>query len=225
MKKMTIAVMATALSLGLSGTAMAQFGGLGSMMGGSKSNASSGNIDADVKGFLEKSHVVNKLSAIALVAISAAYDKDSDMAGAQAKIAKLNSVTDPKEQQALVAEVQKTEGAKVAQLAQASDLADQTKSLSQEKQKLVGAAVSNFLIAGLRATELGKSGQGIVQGAAGNPMAITKIVPVKDALPLLGDAAGNATKVMPKFVDVLRGANVDVPKVTADSKEVAITSI
>jgi hypothetical protein len=225
MKKINTALLAVTLTFGASTSAMAQLGGLGNLMGGSKAVASTGNLDADVQGFLGKSTVINRLSAIALVAISSAYDKDADVAGAQAKISKLNSVTDPKEQQALVAEVQKTEGAKVAQLAQASNLAEQTKSLTQEKQKLVGTAVSNFLIAGLRAVDLTKSGQGIVQGAASNPMSITKIVPVKDALPLLGDAAGNATKIMPKFVDVLRGANIDVPKVTADSKEVSINSI
>jgi hypothetical protein len=203
---------------------MAQFGGLPNLLGGGKSGGS-GNIDNDVKSFMEKSVVINRLSAVALVAISTAYDKDADAAGAQAKIDKLNNTTDPKEQNALVAEVNKSEGAKVAQLSQASDLGKQTENLSKEKQKLVGTAVGNFLIAGLRAVDLTRSGQSLVGSVSGNPSAIVKLLPVKDTLPLLGDAVGNAAKVMPKFIDVLRGAKVDVPKITADSKETAIHSI
>src|SRR5881392_2980318 len=175
MKKIHALLVAASLSLVAAAPAMAQFGGL---LGGAASKsggAANGNIEADVKSFTEKSIVINRLSAVAMIAISSAYDKDVDAAGAQAKIDKINNTTNPQEQNALVAEVNKSEGAKVAQLSQSSDLAQQTKQLSVEKQKLVGAAVGNFLIAGLRAVELTRNGQSLLQGAASNPMAITKL--------------------------------------------------
>lgn len=223
MKKMHAILLAAGLSFVVATPVMAQLGGLGGLMGGK--GGSSGNVEADVKSFNEKSMVINRLTAVSLVAINAAYSKDEDRANAQAKIDKLNATTDPKEQNALVAEINKSEGAKVAQLSESKDLAEQTKNLDKEKQKQVGMAVQNYLIAGLRAVDLAKTGQGILQGAASNPLALPKLATVKDALPLLGDATTNSAKVLPKFVDVLRGAKVDVPKVSADSKEVAITSI
>lgn len=229
MKKMHAIIIAAALSLGAATPAMAQLGGLGglgSMVGGAKgSSGGSGNVDADVKTFTEKSGVVNKYAAQALVAISAAYATDEERANAQAKLQKLNATTDPKEQNALVAEINKTEGAKVAELAESKDLDAKTKQLDKEKQKMVGVAVTNYLIAGARALDLTKSGQGMLQSAASNPMALPKLGGVKDALPLLGDAATNAANVLPKFVNVLRGAKVEVPKVSADSKPVDISAI
>lgn len=226
MKMMNALTIAAALSLGAVAPAFAQFGGLGGLVGGATGgNTGSGNVEADVKTFTEKSSVVNKFAAQALVAITAAYSSDEERANAQAKLEKLNSITDPKEQNALVAEINKSEGAKVAQLAESKDLGEKTKSLDAAKKKMVGTAVANYLIAGARAVDLTKSGQGMLQSAASNPMALPKLASVKDALPLLGDATTNAAKVLPKFVNVLRGAKVDVPKVAADSKPVEISSI
>lgn len=224
MKKIHAIMIAAAVSIGAATPAMAQLGGL---LGGAKGGAAtgSGNVEADVKTFTEKSSVVNKYAAQALVAISAAYSSDEERANAQAKLEKLNATTDPKEQNALVAEINKTEGAKVAQLAESKDLGEKTKSLDKEKQKMVGTAVANYMIAGARAVDLTKSGQGMMQSAASNPLTMPKLGNVKDALPLLGDAASNAAKVLPKFVDVLRGAKVEVPKVSADSKPVDINTI
>lgn len=226
MKKFNALMIVAALSITAASPALAQLGGLGALVGGAKGGSTgSGNVEADVKTFNEKSSVVNKYAAQALVAINAAYASDEERANAQAKLEKLNSTTDPKEQNALVAEINKSEGAKVAQLAESKDLGEKTKNLDAARQKMVGTAVSNYLIAGARAVDLTKSGQGMMQSAASNPMALPKLVSVKDALPLLGDAASNAVKVLPKFVDVLRGAKVDVPKVSADSKPVEISSI
>ena len=227
MKKIHAIMIAAAVSLGSATPAMAQFGGLGGMMGGAKGDAAtgSGNVEADVKTFTEKSAVVNKYAAQALVAISAAYSSDEERANLLAKLDKLNATTDPQERNAIIADINKIGGAAVAQLAASNDLGDKTKKLDKEKQKMVATAVANYLIAGARAVDLTKSGQGLMQSAAGNPMALAKLGNVKDALPLLADAATNAGKVLPKFVDVLRGAKIEVPKVTADSKPVDITVI
>lgn len=223
MKKIHVLMVAATLSLGSATPVFAQFGGL---LGGTKGvSTGSGNIDADVKTFTEKSSVVNKYAAQALVAINAAYSSDEERANAMAKLEKLNATTDPKEQNALVAEINKTEGAKVAQLAESKDLDEKTKKLDQAKQKMVGTAVANYLIAGARSVDLVKSGQGMMQSAASNPLSLPKLANVKDAIPLLNDAITNAAKVLPKFMDVLKGAKVDVPKVAADSKPVDINSI
>jgi hypothetical protein len=70
----------------------------------------------------------------------------------------------------------------------------------------------------LQAVKLTQDGQAIVSSVGSDPMNITKVIPVKDALPILADAASTSTKVMSSFTKVLKGANVQVAPVTAESK-------
>jgi hypothetical protein len=67
-------------------------------------------------------------------------------------------------------------------------------------------------------TDTGKS---IVSSVGSNPINITKVAPVTDALPILADAISISTKVFPGYYKVLRGANIEPPKVTAETKPVA----
>jgi hypothetical protein len=51
-------------------------------------------------------------------------------------------------------------------------------------------------------------------------MNLPKIVPVKDALPLLGKVASDTGSFFVGVAKVAKGANISVPKVTAESKTV-----
>lgn len=215
MKKIVSVIACGFLALSAS-TAFAQFGGLGGMAKGG--GGGGGDIDGQVKGFMEKSNEINGLVFTALKAINAAYATDEEAQKIAEEVKAFNAITDPKERAAKVAEAQKTESAKLQELAKSADAVEKTKKLSKDKQKQVTNSVGNFLIAALRATELTKSGQSIVQGVASNPMNIGKVAPVKDALPILANAASTSTQVIPGFIKVLQGANVAAPKVTAESK-------
>lgn len=215
MKKIISVITCGLLALSAS-SAFAQFGGLGGMVKGG--GGGGGDVEGQVKGFMEKSTEINKLVFTSLKAINAAYATDEEAQKIAEEIKAFNAITDPKESAAKVAEAQKTESAKLEELTKSKDAVDKTKKLSKDKQKQVANSVGNFLIAALRAAELTKSGQSIVQGVASNPMSIGKVAPVKDALPILADAASTSTKVIPSFIKVLQGANVAAPKVTAESK-------
>jgi len=185
--------------------------------GGGGSEAA-GDIDAKVKAFTDRSVVTNKLVGLSLLSIERAYATDEERAGLTEKMKALNSATDPKEINAQVTEIQKTDGAKVEELAKAKDTEEKTKKLDAKKQKEVAVGVGNFILAGLQAIKLTQDGQAIVSSIGSNPMNITKVIPVKDALPILADAASTSTKVMSGFTKVLKGANVQVAPVTAESK-------
>ena len=200
-------------------TASAQLGGLGGVggIGGAKSN-SGGDVDSQVKAFTDKSSEVQGLVYTSLKAVKSAYASSEESAKIAEEVKAFNNITDPKEKQAKVAEALKSDSAKLEEIAKANDAVDKTKKLDKEKQKQVASGVMNFIIAGLRASELGTTGAGIMQSVSTNPMSAGKVVSVKDALPILADSASTATKVFPELVKVLQGANIQVPKVTAESK-------
>jgi hypothetical protein len=198
--------------------------GLGSLLGGG-SDKGSGNIDTDVKSFLDKSINIEKTMYSAQLAIVAAYASEVDRAKMQGSLDEMKKTTDPKEAGAKFQEVSESSSAEMKKLSSSADFADQTKNLSEAKQKQVATGVFNFLIGALQAKDLLPSGQAVMKSASSNPMNVTKVLPVKDALPRLGNAITLAGDVIPKFVNVLKGANIKVPESTSKSTPEPLTSI
>ncbi len=219
MKKIVSTLLASLLAF-VTISAMAQFGGLGGLLGGAAKGGadSGGDIDSQVRGFVQQSNDINGLLYVSLKTITAAYESDEEAAKIAAEVKAFNASTDPKERAAKVAEAQKTDGAKLAELAKSADAQEKTKSLTKEKQQRIVISVSNFLVAGLKAMTLAKSGQSLVQSVAANPMSIGKVLPVKDALRILASAASTSVDVIPGFIKVLQGANLTVSKVDANTK-------
>lgn len=217
MKKIASALLVSLLAF-TALPAMAQFGGLGALAGAAKGGGDAGDVEGQVKAFIQKSNDINGLIFVSLKTINAAYASDEEAAKIAAEVKAFNASTDPKERAAKVAEAQKTDSAKLAELSKSADAQEKTKQLSKEKQQRVVASVGNFLIAALKAAELSKSGQTIVQSVAANPLSIGKVLPVKDALPILADAAKTSVDVIPGFIKVLQGANLQVAKVDASTK-------
>ena len=211
-----------AVSAALSSPAFAQFGGLlGFMSGGG-----GGDVAGQVKAFLEKSIKIEMTLNKSLLAITAAYAKDEDRAKKQALFNDLGKQTDPKEAGAKFQEAYSSNEAEAKKLTESKELDEQTKKLTVERQQQVAKGVVNFLVGALQAKlELIPVGQGIVQGVGLNPFAIVEVVPLKDALPRLGNAVSLAATTIPKFISVLRGANIKVPDVGADTKEEPMEAI
>lgn len=219
-RKLVIAVAAAAAT-----PAFAQFGGLGSLLGGMGGGGGGGDIDGQVKAFLDKSIKIEVTLNKSLLAITAAYSKDEERAKKQALFADLGKQTDPKEAGAKFQEAYTSNEAEAKKLAQSSDLADQTAKLSADKQQQVAKGVVNFLLGALQAKDVVPMGQGIMKSVSSNPMGITKIAPVADAVPRLAGAISLAASTIPQFVNVLRGAKVSVPEVSGGSSEQKIESI
>lgn len=222
--KLTRTILSVALLACVALPASAQFSGL---MGGKKAtaNESAGDIDSNVQSFLEKSFRTEMMISKAALAITAAYASEQERAQFQAKFDEVSKQTNPKEAGAVFQSVRESTEAAMKKLAASGDLAEQTSKLSNEKQAQVAKALGNFLLGAMQAKELAPTGQNVLQAAGANPMNISKVVPVKDALPRLAGAASMAGSSLPKFVEVLRGANVKVAEVTTSSREEEIKAI
>lgn len=221
MKKLTqvlivCGLMAAAVSPASAG--LGGFGGLGGLGGGDQAKSDGGDVDTQVKDFNAKSNDINGLVFVSLKSIMAAYATDEESAKIAEQVKAYNSNTNAAEKRAQVKAAIETDAAAIQKLTQSKDAETQTKNLSKAKQTQVTAGVGNFLIAGLRAVQLSETGQTLIQSASSNPMNMSKIISVKDSLPVLLSAASTSAKVIPEFVKVLKGAKIQVAEVKADSK-------
>jgi hypothetical protein len=114
--------------------------------------------------------------------------------------------------------VYKSASAETQRLLDSGEMEKRIGGLDSEKKKQVGAALLNFGIGALQAVDLAKSGQSLVQKTAASPMDLPKVVPVKDALPVLAKVGSDAGGVIMGVIKVAKGANISVPPVKADSK-------
>jgi len=217
MKSFKICLTALLVSVAAVMPAHAQFGGL---LGGAKPAAGGGggDIGAQVADFITRSAVLSVLASNSLAKINAAFGNEEDLARRRKEQEELGKITDPQEKQARAAKIYQSESAEAEKLSKTADLQDKIKNLSDDKKKQIGQALFNFAIGALQAPGLVKSGQAIVQGVSSNPMNITKVVPVKDALPVLGKIGSDASSTIATFLKVAQGADIKVPQATADSK-------
>jgi hypothetical protein len=220
MKKLQKTLLVAACLLA-AGSANAQFGSLGGVLGGaSKSAGTGGDIGTDVTSFLQKSSSLSLLTTQSLAAINLAFATDTEAEQLRARMASYNKITEPKELQAKLAEEYKSQAAETERLLKSGDLEKRIGSLDGDKKKMIGNALLNFGIGALQAVDLARTGQGLVQKAGANPMQLPKVIPVKDALPVLGKVASDSAGFMAGLIKVAKGANISVTAPKADSKPV-----
>ena len=212
----------SALPLALmASTASAQFGGL---LGG-RAGGGGGNIDADISDFFGKSFNVEKTASRAYLAIAGAFASEEERAKLQALLSDVNNLTNPQESGAKLQQVIETTDASIKRASEEKNLDEKVKSMSADKQKQLAAGVGNLLLAAFQGKDILSTGQRIVSSVGANPMAVTKLPPLKDALTRLGKAASTAGSAMPKLIDALNGANVSVTPASSSSKEEKIDSV
>lgn len=217
MNKIAQAVIVAACLMAAGG-AQAQLGGLGGLMGGAKSGG--GDIGAEVGTFMTQSANLSALASQSLVAINSAFLSQEESAVIKAELDAINKLTDPGEKQARFTKLYESQSAATKRLVDSGDMKGRMASLDSDGRKQIGNALLNFGIGGLQAVELSKTGQSLVSKAGANPMALPKVMPVKDALPLLGKVVTDSGGVMVGVAKLAQGAKIDVPKVTASSKPV-----
>ena len=215
-KMIKAAVMAACL---MSATAAhAQLGGLGGLMGGNKGAAAGADVSADVSSFIAQSGALSDAASKSVLAINSAFLSETEFAKFRADLDAAAKTTDPKEKLAKQAALYESGSAALTRQLESGDLEAKMKNLDANKKKLIGDSLKNFAIGGLQAVVLTKTGQSIIQKAGTNPMNLTKIVPVKDALPLLGKVAKDSGGVIAGVLKLAKGANIEVPAVKAESK-------
>jgi len=179
-----------------------------------------GNIEESVAGFVGRSRLMSETSAKSLAAIDVAFANEKDAADKRAEWEAIDKTTDPKERDAKLAKYNESQMAALDKRVKSGELEGQVKALSAEKQKNVASAAFNLLLAVLNAPKLADDGQKILSGASlTNAM---KIVPVKDALPLIQNFMKNGVGTFGGFAKVLKGAKVELPEPSASSKEAPV---
>jgi hypothetical protein len=201
------------------GSALAQFGGLGGMIGGAKPGAGGADVGVQVDDFVKRSALVSALASRALGRVNDAFRSDADAAAAKAEREAISKLTDPKEQQARTAKLVESESAAAAQLAKSTDLDAKMAALDATKKRQVADGLFNFGVGVLQAVPLLKNAQGIVQSVSANPMQLPKVVPVKDAMPLLQKVIADGSGTIATLAKVAKGANIEVRQATESSKE------
>lgn len=219
MKKIVKAVLVAACLMG-AGAAQAQLGGLGGglggMLGGKK--AAGGDLGAEVGTFVSQSAALSLMASSSVTAINAAFASDEQRKSKAAELDAINKLTNTDEQKARMAKLYESESAETKRLFDSGEMKQRMATLDAGKKKLVGNALLNFGIGGLQALALTKTGQSLIQKAADDPMSLPKLMPVKNSLPLLGKVATDAGGFMLGVAKVAKGANINVPEVTASSK-------
>ena len=215
----SLLVLTTAASLFTMGDAHAQLSGLaslasslgGMLAGGGLPGMGAAEAGYDVDGFMRQSADLSELAGRAVTAINAAFATEEQLAAKRAALASLNRVADPKERQARYAALYAAESAETRRLLDSGEMEQHMARLDGEKRRLVGQALLNFAIASLQAVELGKHGQALVQQAGMSPVELVRILPVKDAIPLLGKVAIDASGFIAGVARLARAADIGVP--------------
>lgn len=199
-------------------------GSLGSALGGLNANtvSSGGDISGDVTNFGKKSAVLSTLTSRSVTAINAAFSSEEEIEKKRAALQAIDQITDPKEKQVKTAALYESESAEAKRRLDSGEMEKKISSLDETKKKQLGTALYNFGIGALQAAELTKTGQNMVQKVSSNPMNISKVSPVADALPLLGKVAVDSGGLLVGVLKLARGAKISVPEVTVNSKATEI---
>jgi len=213
LKKILVVSVLSALSLMAVNSYAWEVPKLGS---GDKSSAPAGDIEGAVSDFILKSSSLADTANRSLVAINSAFASDEALAGKKADLANIDKMTDPKEKLAAQAKMNVSESAEAQKNLKSADAAEKIKTLSADKQKMVGTAIFNFALAAISAPGLVDKGQKIISSASlTNAM---KILPIKDSVPLLQRFVSDGAGTMVGFAKIAKGANISVPEATTSSQ-------
>ncbi len=221
MKKIAQAVMMAACLMG-AGAAHAQLGGLGGLLGAVKGGGGGGDISADVNTFLTQSATLSALTGKSVIAIKLAFDDAEQRALTKAELDAIEKITDTKERDARRAKLVESSAAEAKRLYDSGEMKTRMAALDSNSRKQVGDALMNYGIGALQAVMLTKTGQSLIAKVGANPMSLPQVLPVKDALPMLGKVVSDSGGFMGGIIKLAQGAKIEVPAVKADSKPVDI---
>lgn len=201
------------VGVALCGTAMGF--GLPSMGGGSSKPA--GDPDAYLKKSQTSESLVNK-SADLLFLLVASKEAQAKAEELQKKIA---ATTDPKEQKALLQQKQDSALAEISNAAASKNLEAQAKSWDEKKKAQGKAALFNLALGSKMAAELVPEGQDLAKSIKSNPMMVTKLGSITEAVKSMGGVISGSGKVLTALPPVFKAAKIDVelPKTAMDKPQ------
>jgi hypothetical protein len=215
MKQKIVAIL---LMFGMSMSAQAQFGGLGGMLGGGGGGSGGGVDSAAVEKFSVDAVLISKAVTYATLQIQAALGDKNEVETLKERISKMNSTTDPKEQNALMGTIIKSQLSASIDLLKSAEGKARMEQLSPQMKEKVAKSLFSVGIAALRVKPLIDNGSKMVQGMASNPTLLSKVGLVKDSLTLLGDAAPKIPELVSTGFALMREVKVNPGNPTADAK-------
>jgi hypothetical protein len=214
------AVLAASCLMAMS-SAQAQFSSLGGLagLGASLFSATQGaDAGGDVDSFVNKSAALSALAGKSVAAINAAFSTQEELLAKRAALAAIEQIADPKTRQARFAELYKAESAETQRLLDSGEMERRMRALDADKKKLIAQALFNFGLGSLQAVDLGRDGQLLLARAGANPLELVRMVPVKDAIPLLTRVALDASGFFVGISRLARGADIAIPAAQAGAK-------
>lgn len=191
-------------------------------LGGDKA-AASGNIEADVTDFLNKSNELSAIANKALSAINSAFLTEEEVAKSKAALDAAEKLTNPGEKAAAMGKIQASEQAVFDKNVQDKATQEKLKNLSDDKKKLLTKATLNLGLSFLKIPGLLDQGKKIISGASlTNAM---KILPVKDALPSLQKYVTGTGGSLAGFIKVAKGADIKLPDPSSSSANQPVESL
>lgn len=203
--KMRLATILIASTLGAIGTpAMAQFG---SLLGGSSNSSSSVTPEA----FVSSAFAAEKLMNNSVTLLSRSLSSKEKAAELEAQRKAANEITNPEEKKAKLTEVKKSELATLNEAMANSKFESDVKQMSGKQREDLGAAAFNFMLALLQDKALVDQGKGLVSSLSSNPMNITKVGGVKDAIGSLSNQISAASNIAGKMPSIFTAVGVKAP--------------
>lgn len=203
--KMRLATLLIASTLGAIATpAMAQFG---SLLGGSSNSSSSVTPEA----FVSSAFAAEKLMNNSVTLLSRSLSSKEKAAELEAQRKAATEITNPEEKKAKLTEVQKSEMASLNEAMANSKFEADVKQMSGKQREDLGAAAFNFMLALLQDKALVDQGKGLVSSLSSNPMNITKIGGIKDAIGSLSNQISAASNIAGKMPSIFTAVGVKAP--------------
>jgi hypothetical protein len=217
MKKQVLAIVVASALGALATPASAQFGKLMGIGGGSAAAS------ADPQEFIKSALTAEKLmnQSVALLAASLSSKEKAAEFEAQRKAA--TAITDAAEKQAKLTQLRKSEAAAVNEAVNGADTEANIKKMSAQQRENISAAAFNFMLALLQDKALLEQGQGLIASLSSNPMNISKLGGVQDAMSSLANQMSAISSIASKMPAVISAVGVkaptskdEKPKVTAE---------
>lgn len=203
--KMRLATILIASTLSAIATpAMAQFG---SLLGGSSNSSSSVTPEA----FVSSAFAAEKLMNNSVTLLSRSLSSKEKAAELEAQRKAATEITNPEEKKAKLTEVQKSEMASLNEAMANSKFEADVKQMSGKQREDLGAAAFNFMLALLQDKALLEQGKGLVSSLSSNPMNITKVGGIKDAIGSLSNQISAASNIAGKMPSIFTAVGVKAP--------------
>lgn len=218
MMKKHIATLLIASAFGtITMPAMAQFG---SLLGGSSNSSASVSPEA----FLSSAAAAEKLMNNSVTLLSRSLTSKEKAAELEAQRKAANETTNAAEREAKLTEVKKSELAALNEAMSNSQIEADVKKVSGKQREEMGAAAFNFMLALLQDKALVDQGKGLVSSLSSNPMNISKVGGIKDAVGSLSNQISAASNLAGKMPAIFTAVGVKAPA-SKDEKPKSTTQV